>query len=66
MTMTPRIPLPSDGVNELGLPDTSGLAPAITAARNRLRRAAYRMKSVDAVTTELVRIRNARYQNCYF
>ena len=64
--MTPRILLPTDGVNQLGLPDTSGLAPAITAARNRLRREAYRMKSVDPVTTELVRIRNARYQNCYF
>ena len=64
--MTPRIPLPTDGVNGLGLPDTSGWAPAITGARDRLRRAAYRMKGVDPVTTELVRIRNARYQNCFF
>ncbi len=64
--MTPRVPLPTDALNQLGLPDTSGWAPAITSARNRLRRAAYRMKSVDPVTTELVRIRNARHQNCYF
>jgi len=64
--MTARIPLPTDGLNSLGLPDTSGWAPEITAARDRLRRAAYRMKSVDPVTTELVRIRNARHQNCYF
>jgi len=62
----PKIPLPSDTVNEWGLPDTSGLAPAIGAARQQLRRVAYRMRSVDPVTTELVRIRNARYQNCVF
>ena len=64
--MTPRIPLPSDAVSELGLPDATGWAPAIAAARGRLRRAAYRMKSVDPVTTELVRIRNARFQRCFF
>ena len=64
--MTPRIELPTDAVNQWGLPDTSGLAPAITAARDRLRRAAYRMKTVDPVTTELVRIRNARHQTCFF
>jgi hypothetical protein len=64
--MTPRIPLPDDAVNELGLPDTTGWAPGINAARGRLRQAAYRMKSVDPVTTELVRIRNARFQRCFF
>jgi len=64
--MTPRIPLPTDAVTELGLPDTPDWAPAVTAARSRLRRAAYRMKSVDPVTTELVRIRNARFQHCHF
>jgi hypothetical protein len=62
----PRIPLPSDAVNEWGLADTSGLAPGIGAARQQLRRVAYRMRSVDPATTELVRIRNARYQNCFF
>jgi hypothetical protein len=62
----PRIPLPSDVVNELGLADTTGLAPRIAAARQHLRRTAFRMRSVDAVTTELVRIRNARFQQCVF
>jgi hypothetical protein len=64
--MKPRIPLPAGAVDQWGLPDTSGLAPAISAARGRLRRTAYRMKTVDPVTTELVRIRNARFQNCFF
>lgn len=64
--MTPRIPLPSDELNPLGLPDTSALAPALAAARDQLRRAAFRMRSVDPVTTELVRIRNARHQTCFF
>jgi hypothetical protein len=62
----PRIPLPSEAVNEWGLADTTGLAPTIGAARQQLRRVAYRMRSVDPVTTELVRIRNARYQSCFF
>ena len=64
--MKPRIPLPSEAVNELGLADTTGMAPAIGAARQNLRRVAFRMRTIDPVTTELVRIRNARYQNCFF
>ena len=64
--MTPRIPLPSDELNALGLADTSALAPALAVARDQLRRAAFRMRSVDPVTTELVRIRNARHQTCFF
>ena len=64
--MKPRIPLPSDELNPLGLPDTSTLAPVLAAARDQLRRAAFRMRQVDAVTTELVRIRNARHQTCFF
>jgi hypothetical protein len=62
----PRIPLPTDALSALGLPDTSGLAPGLAAARSRLRRVGYRMGTVDPVTTELVRIRNARFQNCFF
>jgi hypothetical protein len=50
----------------MGLPDTSTLAPGLAAARDQLRRAAFRMRGVDAVTTELVRIRNARHQTCFF
>ena len=64
--MKPRIPLPPEAVNEWGLADTAGMAPTIAAARQQLRRVAFRMRTVDPVTTELVRIRNARYQNCFF
>jgi hypothetical protein len=62
----PKIPLPAGAVTESGLADTSGMAPAISSARRQLRRTAFRMRSVDAVTTELVRIRNARFQNCNY
>ena len=64
--MKPKIPLPPDAVKESGLADTAGMSPTIAAARGDLRRTAFRMRTVDAVTTELVRIRNARYQNCFF
>ena len=64
--MNPRSSVDPEAVNEWGLPDPSGLAPRIGAARQRLRQVAYRMRTVDPVTTELVRIRNARYQNCVF
>ena len=64
--MTPRIPLPTDEHDRWGLPVTTGLAPGITVARGRLYKAAHRMRQVDPVTTELVRIRNARHQTCYF
>ena len=64
--MKPRIPLTPEAVNEWGLADTAGMAPTIAAARQQLRRVAFRMRTVDPVTTELVRIRNARYQNCFF
>ena len=64
--MKPKIPVSSEAVNEWGLADTSGMAPAIAAARQQLRRVAFRMRTVDPVTTELVRIRNARFQNCFF
>jgi hypothetical protein len=42
------------------------MAPGIDAARGQVGRAAHRLKAVDAVTAELVRIRNARFQNCFF
>ena len=64
--MKPKIPLPSDAVNELGTANTAGMAPAIAAARQNLRRTAFRMRTVDPVMTELVRIRNGRFQNCFF
>jgi hypothetical protein len=62
----PKIPLPPDAINESGLADTAHMAPNIAAARDHLRRIAFRMRTVDPVTTELVRIRNARFQNCNF
>ncbi len=62
----PRIPLPADSLDSRGLPDTSGLAPGIRSARHQVRRTAHRMGSVDPATTELVRIRNARFQQCFF
>jgi hypothetical protein len=62
----PKIPLPDGALKPSGLADTSGMAPAIAAARQQLRRAAFRMRTVDPVTTELVRIRNGRFQNCFF
>ena len=64
--MKPRIPLPNDSVNESGLANTAGMAPAIAAARNQLRRTAFRMRTVDPVTTELVRMRNGRFQSCNY
>lgn len=64
--MKPKIPLPPGAVTESGMADTAGMAPAIAEARGRLRRVAFRMHTVDAVTTELVRFRNARFQNCNF
>ena len=64
--MKPRIELGTDAVNSWGLPDTSGMAPSISAARRKLTRVVHRMGTVDPVTTELVRMRNARYQHCHF
>jgi hypothetical protein len=62
----PRIPLPPEAVSDSGLADTTGMAPNIAAARDALRRVAFRMRTVNPVTTELVRIRNGRFQNCNF
>jgi hypothetical protein len=62
----PRIPLAPEAVDQWGLADTRDMAPAIAAARHQVRRVAFRMRTVDPVMTELVRIRNARYQQCFF
>ena len=63
--MTSRIPLPTEGLTSLGIPDTSALSPAISAVRGRIYRETNRLGTVDPVTTELVRMRNARYQSCH-
>ena len=64
--MTVRISLPDAPLDPWGRPDTSGLTPAMGAARQGVARAAHRMKAVPPVTAELVRIRNARFQQCFF
>ena len=63
--MTPRIPLPTDQLTSLGIPDTSSLSPEISAVRGRIYRETNKLNHVDPVTTELVRMRNARYQACH-
>ena len=62
--MRSRIPLPSDHITGLGIPDTSGLAPAIASALGRLFSETTRLPNLGNVTSELVRIRNARFQQC--
>ena len=64
--MKPKIPLPPEMAGEAVKPSVTEYAPMISPARGRLRQAAFRMRSVDPVTTELVRIRNARFQTCFF
>jgi AhpD family alkylhydroperoxidase len=72
--MTPRIPLPSDRVTTLGVadprlavPDPAELAPAIAAARERGRITSFALDSIgDPVLIEMVRLRNARFQDCRF
>ena len=64
--MKPRIPLAPEAVADSGMADTTGMAPTIAAARDTLRRVAFRMRTVNPVTTELVRIRNGRFQSCNF
>ncbi|HEX5267778.1 MAG TPA: hypothetical protein VFW24_13490 [Acidimicrobiales bacterium] len=63
--MTPRIPLPTDQLTSLGIPDTGSLSPEISKVRGRIYRETNKINSVDPVTTELVRMRNARYQACF-
>ena len=63
--MKPRIPLPTDQLTSLGIPDTSSLSPEISEVRGRIYRETNRLNTVDPVTTELVRMRNARYQSCH-
>ena len=62
--MRSRIPLPSDQITGLGIPDTSALAPDIGAALGRLFKETNRLPSLGNVTSELVRMRNARFQQC--
>lgn len=62
--MSPRIPLLSDQTTAIGVPDAKGLAPTIDKARSALARAVYSSGPVDPLVLELVRMRNARHQQC--
>jgi hypothetical protein len=62
--MSPRLPLPSNALTPLGAPDARGLAPEIGKARSRVTKAVYGSQEVDPVVVELVRMRNARVQQC--
>ena len=62
--MSPRLPLPSNAVTPLGAPDARGLAPEVGKARSRLAKAVYGAQEIDPVVLELVRMRNARVQQC--
>jgi hypothetical protein len=48
----------------LGAPDARGLAPDIGRARSQLARSVYGSLDVDPLVLELVRMRNARVQQC--
>ena len=62
--MAPRIPLPSDQLTFLGVPDTSTLCPDLNPAVGRYYASIVTLGGVDPVTTELVRMRNAERQAC--
>ena len=62
--MSPRLPLPTNDLTALGAPDARGLAPDVGKARSRLAKAVYGAHEVDPLVLELVRIRNARVQQC--
>jgi hypothetical protein len=62
--MTPKIPLPTDRLTGLGIPDTSAWSRAIGTAGGRIHRETNQLSTVDPVTMELVRMRNARHQQC--
>jgi hypothetical protein len=62
--MSSRLPLATDATTPLGTPDVRGLAPEVGKVRSRLAKAVYGSQQVDPVVLELVRIRNARLQQC--
>ena len=63
--MTPRIPVEHLGHDRHGTPDARSLEPsALHDAGARYDIAIQALGAVDAVTVELVRIRNAHVQDC--
>jgi len=63
--VAPKIPLPNVEMTALGTPDTRALAPEMSEPTRRYFRESGHLAEVDVVTTELVRIRNARHQTCF-
>lgn len=72
--MTPRIPLANAATTTYGnadarvaVPDAGELAPDIAAARTRSQRSTFALSTInDPVLVEMVRLRNARFQDCHF
>ena len=63
--MTPRIPVEHLGRDRHGTPDVRSLEPpALRDAGIRYDLAIQSLAAVDAVTVELVRVRNAHQQQC--
>jgi alkylhydroperoxidase family enzyme len=70
----PRIPLPTRKLTTYGnpderlaVPDASDLAPEIAEARRRSQSLTFALSAVnEPVLTEMVRLRNARFQDCHF
>jgi AhpD family alkylhydroperoxidase len=69
-----RIPLPTPKLTTYGspderlaVPDASDLAPGIAEARGQSQSLTFTLAAVnDPVLTEMVRLRNARFQDCKF
>jgi hypothetical protein len=62
--VAPRIPLPTDQLTSLGVPDTGDLCPTLAPVRGEYYKSIVTMKSLDPIMTELVRLRNAEFQSC--
>jgi alkylhydroperoxidase family enzyme len=70
----PRLPLPTRTLTTYGnpderlaVPDASDLAPEIAEARSQSQTLTFALSAVnDPVLTEMVRLRNARFQDCHF
>jgi hypothetical protein len=66
--MTPRVPVPRSAIEAEPAALNNVLlkfyAPRLRPSRRTMAAAINAMKSVDAVTSELVRIRNAKFQGC--
>jgi len=60
-----RLPLDASRRTAVGSVDVSGLTPELDRKKGRIMKEAYRLGQIDPVTGELVRMRNARLQDCH-